>query len=343
VDRNFGTLSEDDKPATHRFVVFNTGKTPLHVISANASCGCTTPAFSKDPIAAADSGFVEVTFNPSGRPGAFKKTVTVTTDAEQASYELTITGTVTPHVKTALEAFPDTLGHGLRIVSRYLNMGDVSPSGSATTATFVVLNSGKAPCGLKPAKPLPAWLKMKLVPAVVQPGQQGMLHITYHGKKRHDLGYIDDPITLQTTGPAPSRQTQVFVIATVQEISRPLSAEELAKHGHLTVQPDVIQIGSQPSGRVYTSKVELSNTGKAPIKIYGVKGNCRCINTELISNTLAPGQKTELYIHFDAHGYVQEVAKAITIYSTDLAHPAYSITLKANLMPLPGQEPVSVE
>lgn len=91
---DFGKVSEGPL-ATYSFEVTNTGTAPVVISNAAASCGCTTPEWSKTPIMPGGKGTIKVGYNTSGRPGAFTKTITVTSNAENATVVLTIKGEVT--------------------------------------------------------------------------------------------------------------------------------------------------------------------------------------------------------------------------------------------------------
>lgn len=92
---DFGTLKEGPI-ATYSFEVKNTGNAPVVISNAMASCGCTTPEWKKDPIMPGATASIKVGYNTSGRPGNFTKTITVTSNAENATVVLTIKGKVTP-------------------------------------------------------------------------------------------------------------------------------------------------------------------------------------------------------------------------------------------------------
>lgn len=94
---DFGTFSESKKTVSTTFTFKNTGKAPLVINRVVASCGCTTPEWSKEPIAPGGSGFVKATYNAIGRPGAFNKTITVFTNSPEGSVPLTIKGVVQPN------------------------------------------------------------------------------------------------------------------------------------------------------------------------------------------------------------------------------------------------------
>lgn len=81
------------KPVTAEFKFKNTGSVPLVISSAQGSCGCTVPEYSKEPIAPGKEGIVKATFN-AANAGAFTKTVTITANTEKGQEVLTIKGEV---------------------------------------------------------------------------------------------------------------------------------------------------------------------------------------------------------------------------------------------------------
>lgn len=93
---DFGDIKEADGPVSHTFVVINNGELPLVISRVVASCGCTTPDWTKEPIAPGKTGNIKVTYDPSGRPNQFVKTVNVYSNGKTGSYVLTIRGNVIP-------------------------------------------------------------------------------------------------------------------------------------------------------------------------------------------------------------------------------------------------------
>lgn len=92
---NFGTFDESEVQ-TCVFTFTNVGNEPLIIHQAYSSCGCTVPSFSKEPVKPGEKGQIKVTYNGSGKfPGAFKKPVTVRTNATQAIVRIYIQGDMT--------------------------------------------------------------------------------------------------------------------------------------------------------------------------------------------------------------------------------------------------------
>ncbi len=88
---NFGKIPQG-RPAIHIFEITNTGPVPLSLDNVQASCGCTTPEWSRDPIPAGGTAKIKVGYNAYA-DGPFTKTVTVVYNTNQTK-TLTISGEV---------------------------------------------------------------------------------------------------------------------------------------------------------------------------------------------------------------------------------------------------------
>jgi hypothetical protein len=100
---DFGTLKQGADCSTE-FKFKNTGKQPLLISKAQASCGCTVPSPPKDPIKPGETGVIKVKYD-SNRVGPFDKTITVTSNAKTQQKILRIKGKI--EAKPVEETFPD--------------------------------------------------------------------------------------------------------------------------------------------------------------------------------------------------------------------------------------------
>ncbi len=66
----------------------NEGEDMLIIKSARASCGCTVPKWTKEPIAKGEEGQLEVTFDSSGRLGKQQKSVVLITNSVDKTVEV---------------------------------------------------------------------------------------------------------------------------------------------------------------------------------------------------------------------------------------------------------------
>ncbi len=90
---DFGTIKEGDL-ATHNFVIRNTGDQPLIISKVKASCGCTTPNWTKEPIMPGEKGVVTAVYNSKNRQGHFNKSIAITSNATETVTTLYIKGRV---------------------------------------------------------------------------------------------------------------------------------------------------------------------------------------------------------------------------------------------------------
>ncbi len=90
---DFGKITRGDK-VKYDFKFTNTGKSPLIITSAVASCGCTTPNWPKTPITPGQIGQITVVFNSTGKVGLQDKMVTITANTNPAQTVVHLVGEV---------------------------------------------------------------------------------------------------------------------------------------------------------------------------------------------------------------------------------------------------------
>ncbi|MBA2501229.1 MAG: DUF1573 domain-containing protein [Chitinophagaceae bacterium] len=88
---DFGKIPQS-KPVYHEFVIVNDSKEPLQLNSVTATCGCTTPEWSREPIAPGASAQIKVGFNAAAE-GPFEKFVNITYNNDKTKV-FTIKGNV---------------------------------------------------------------------------------------------------------------------------------------------------------------------------------------------------------------------------------------------------------
>jgi hypothetical protein len=92
IEHNFGIINYQGD-GSFEFVFKNTGKTPLIVSNVQTSCGCTTPEWTKEPVAPKAKGKIIVRYDTE-RIGSFTKSIKVFSNAKNSPVELIIRGEV---------------------------------------------------------------------------------------------------------------------------------------------------------------------------------------------------------------------------------------------------------
>ncbi len=92
---HFGEIVSGET-VTHEFRFTNSGDADLVIANVKASCGCTVPEYSKEPVPPGGEGKLKVTFDSTGKHGMQSKTVTVIANTTPATRVLTISAEIVP-------------------------------------------------------------------------------------------------------------------------------------------------------------------------------------------------------------------------------------------------------
>ncbi|MCR9015088.1 DUF1573 domain-containing protein [Aquiflexum gelatinilyticum] len=106
MEYDFGTINEG-KVVEHVFKFTNEGQAPLVISNITASCGCTSPDWTKTPVKPGEEGFVKVVFNSTAKSGTQAPTVTIQANTNPNVTRLRLKGNVTPKMASAS---PNQLG-----------------------------------------------------------------------------------------------------------------------------------------------------------------------------------------------------------------------------------------
>ena len=99
---DYGTIYKDGNGDSY-FVFKNTGKEPLILSEVRSSCGCTVPAWPREPILSGKSDTIKVKY-ATNRLGIINKTITVNSNAKNSPVILRISGKV---IDKPAEAMPE--------------------------------------------------------------------------------------------------------------------------------------------------------------------------------------------------------------------------------------------
>jgi len=322
---DFGAVKESGGSVMHEFVFTNNSDRPVKIISANASCGCTTPSWSKDPVAPGKTGFIQASFNPKGRPGFFTKSVTVTTDYDATPIILQIKGQVNTGGTAPSVGFTFANGNW-KLKNNVFNMGKVYRRDEVTTRDFVFINAGTKPVTFSGKVIGPAYIKVDIQPATVAPGAQGNIKVSYNGKLKDQYGFQSDNVELHTNDEvSPVKSFSVY--ATLEDYFPQLSKEEIAKAPQLKIAAGNVDFGRFKQNSTVMREVTVTNTGKKELSLRALQGNCTCIRAEADKKNLKAGETTSVKISFLPQERKGTQQKALTVYSNDPVNPVQRVTL----------------
>lgn len=91
---DFGKVAESAGSVSCEFVFKNIGTAPFIIQRVQASCGCTTPDYTNEPVLPGKEGKIKVTYSTTGRPVIINKDITVFSNVPDSIYRLNIKGEV---------------------------------------------------------------------------------------------------------------------------------------------------------------------------------------------------------------------------------------------------------
>lgn len=323
---DFGAIEEKAGVVEHTFNFVNKSNRAITIIQVQASCGCTVPAWSKDPILPGEKGFVQARFDPKGRPGFFSKTLSVTTDWNATPIVLSIRGRVERNALKAREdKYPIAMGN-LRLQEQSLNMGNVYINQSPMVKTFTVYNASDKSLNISEVV-APSYLKVAM-DNELPPREATTLELTFDGGARNKFGFASESIELHTNDEKqPIKYLPVY--ANLSEFFPPMSDEELKKAPLLILDSASIHVGTLSANEHASRTIKIRNAGKQDLLIRDVQTNCSCLSASVNKQVIQPGTQAELMLRFGATERVGTTLKAVSIYSNDPLKPALRLAVQA--------------
>jgi hypothetical protein len=311
-EHDYGQIKEDGGEAVTVFEFTNSGNAPLILSNVSASCGCTTPGWTREPVAPGKSGQIKVAYNPKGRPGSFRKTVTVNSNAAEPTVMLSISGNVAQREKTVEDNYPRVMGN-LRFKTNYISFGDVTSNEvKAGEVEFINNSTSKAKITVHRT---PAHLKVRFEPAEIEPGKEGKMIVDFDAPKKGGYGYISDRIYLAIDGEANSAFS-IGTSATIKEDFTKLTPEQIASAPVVKFDTNVFDFGNIKEGESSTFNFKMSNTGKSDLLIRDIKTTCGC-TTAKNPGVVKPGETVDLTAVFNSRGKRGRQNKSISIITND--------------------------
>jgi hypothetical protein len=290
---DFGSIKEADGKVSYMFTFTNTGNAPLAIQNVEASCGCTSPEWTKEPVKPGKSGMVKATFDPKNRPGHFVKQLTITSNASNSREALEISGSVVARVLTVEEQYPFSVDK-LRFKSGTLEMYKVLAT-AVRTENFEVYNSGDTPAIVQ-FENVPAHFTLSAEPVSIPAKSKGVVRCVYNAAKKNDFGVVEDDVTLKVR----NSRVVLKVRANIEEDFSKLTPDELENAPVVKTDKTAHSFGKLKTGETTKAAFTLTNNGKSPLLIRKLTGDSKYVKPSITSTSIKPGQSASLTVELTA-------------------------------------------
>lgn len=313
---DFGIIREEDGEVSCVFQFINAGIETISIKKITASCGCTSPAWSENPILPNHKGEFTLTFNPKERYGAFNKGATVffSSLSGNVTETVSITGFVQFPEKSIEEAFPYDLGNNLLLKDRFFILGSVC-KGTNKTQIVEIFNNGEVPIAISGYN-LPKYIKVNSTPTTLQPKENGLLTLTYITHDMLDWGYVADSIHFLVNGKKTSATVE-FRIDLKEDFSK-MTIQEKVDAPIIKLSANTVNLNTIPIGTKKSAVIRIKNLGIQPLIIRKINSEVSYLTVNYKKKTLKSGATTNLTIIVDAtYLHPFDFKKRIQIISND--------------------------
>ncbi len=326
---DFGVFNEEAGPQKYDFIITNTGREPLVIQNVVASCGCTTPEWTRQPIPAGAKGKLTAIYDPKDRPGPFNKTLSVYTNTKPEVTVIVIKGEVKPREKTVEELFTFAAG-SVRFESPQLAFTNVKKT-EKKIRVMPVINTSAAPVKIE-FDQLPAHLSLKATPETLKPGQKGLVEGTYDATKNASWGNVSDMVKVKLNGVV-QENVYYYVSANLVEDFSSMSKEAMLNAPVFKLESNAFDLGKIKGSTQNDVEFKFTNTGKNDLIIRHVRATCGCTAVQQGNQGVGikPGESSSIKATFNSGGYSGKVTKAIYVYSNDPKNSEVVLMLNADV------------
>ena len=298
-EHDFGKINEADGRVTTVFEFKNEGMEPLVLSNVRASCGCTTPNWTREPIEPGQTGKITVTYNPNGRPGRFQKTVTITSNATEATTHVYIKGEVIPKPAKPVNQYPVQMGE-LSLKAKSVNFGTVK-KGQKINHEIEYANHTDHEITVDLAtRAEDNFLISQVTLGKLQPNETGKLMFVFDSEVCKLYGPVEISAFVEVNGKAiHNDEYKLSFKAEVDEDFSNLSVADRQQAPILEMQ-DVIDLGEVPAGKKVKKSVVLQNAGVNPLLVHRAYNKSEFMTVLAPKGALKSGKKGELKIELTA-------------------------------------------
>ncbi|MEI7596535.1 MAG: DUF1573 domain-containing protein [Bacteroidota bacterium] len=324
---DFGVIKEEGGLVEHEFKFTNTGQDTLRLTNVHASCGCTTPNWTKDPVAPGLSGVIRVTYNPLHRPNKFSKAIFVSANTEPEQTTLMISGNVTPKPRTLKDDYPFAMGN-LWLSTNHKALLDVLNTQTKTDTIFLYNNWGRI---MKVSvENIPEHLKIKFSTDKIKPNTKAFLLITYDATKRKDWGLVYDKFEIKTNDTIEPAKL-LNVSANIKENFSAWTPQQIKNAPKFKISSNSIDFGVKKVGEIFTIEAEIENTGVDDLIIRKNTAYSSCLIGTLSSEVVKAGEKVKLTLKVDLTNRPGKFNKSITLLLNDPSNSSINVFVKGEV------------
>ena len=265
-EHDFGKIHEENGRVSVVFNFKNEGMAPLVLSNVRASCGCTTPTWTREPVEPGQTGSITVTYNPNGRPGRFQKTVTVTSNASEPTTRVYIKGEVIPKPAKPVNVYTIAVGE-LSMKSKNLDLGTIK-KGQTLSGELEFANMSKEEHTVAlQLNSADTYLSEQVTLAAPKPNETGKFIFVINNANTKLYGPVVAKVYVIVDGKKELTETfELTIKANIVEDFSTLTVEQ-KQQAPIIECPAEVNAGTIAAGKTLKYMLPIKNTGANALEI----------------------------------------------------------------------------
>ena len=353
---DFGHIKEVDGKVTCRFTFTNVGDSVLTLVSVKPGCGCTAADYTKEPVAPCKTGlidavkerqkrqksttvpvapctkgFIDVTYDPSGHPGQFTKSVAVTTNEPINKVTvLFIKGDVEKRPPTVFEEAGYPMGEGM-VRFKEMNVRKNMLNTESQRDTFLIRNFGQtdAEVILQNVNEKPYLKEVYRSFNVLRPNEEGKIVLEYDAAKRNAFGLLRDDARFSVSDEKESDKI-IFYSVNIKEDFSKMTKEAREQAPVIVVDCPDLNFGQVKRSEIVKLSCTITNKGKSPLMIRDMQPSSYFVSCSVKTTTIEPGKS--LQVEFTYKGTGREQQCTVDVICNDPENSVLPLQFKAGVL-----------
>lgn len=327
IEFDFGVVNENGGLLIHEFSIKNTGNVPLLIKNIDPECGCTKTEYSDKPIPVGSVGYIKAVFNPIGRPGGFRKAITIFTNTEKEKSQIFLKGIVAPAKYEFNSTYTYQYGF-LAVNNNTFNFNVLNTKSDSTYLRMYNLSNKKitinkiiTPTNIEITGPY----------YEIRPNTDIELLIKFRPKNPDDFGDFSQEVKLMTNDDSLPVKL-IYINSIVKEDFSSLSAKDLKKAPRFTIDKLAHNFGDIGHKDNMSTEFIITNKGKKDLIIRKIKRSCNCVSADMETMVIKPKQKVPLKVSYTSFNTVGIDYRQIKLITNDPKNSEIVLNIIANIV-----------
>lgn len=324
---NFGDVPENGGSVEHVFVFTNVSSRPVVILDVSASCGCTSPSFSRKPVMPGGKGEIKVEFDPINRPGHFSKGVVVKLNNNERVL-LSVEGNVLPRERSVEELYPFEIGDGLRLDLNFHAFSYIG-RGEEVETTIVVYNTSDKDATLELRPKSRSGVLSVTAPQRVKAQLLDKIVLKYSiAENSNRYGMLDDVFAVFVNG----KESRTLISTHAIAVDKYAAVVDDMSAPSCSLSKNFIKFGDIKRGsKVSDATIELVNDSEAELIIRAVEWKSDALECSLkAGDRLKAGEKRKVEFVYDSSNSDYGVwVERVSIITNAPERPMISLRLTA--------------